>query len=147
MQDRLHLEIQEARVRISDLRRRAGPTQGEPILGAALEELTSTIHELQTVADELRQQNEILIATRTTVEEERRRYEELFEFAPDGYLVTDLEGQIVEANRAAGLLFRVAPGYLAGKPLAGYVDPSARLAFSDLLFAIRGAARSAGSSS
>ena len=42
-----------------------------------------------------------LEASRQTVEVQRQRYQDLFEFAPDAYLVTDIEGTIWEANRAA----------------------------------------------
>lgn len=37
------------------------------------------------------------------------RYQELFDFAPDGYFVTDANGDIVNANRAATLMFGSQP--------------------------------------
>ncbi|HBY80229.1 MAG TPA: PAS domain-containing sensor histidine kinase, partial [Cyanobacteria bacterium UBA11148] len=49
--------------------------------------------------EEVRLQNEELIVARQAIEAERQRYRELFEFAPDGYLVTDIYGLIQEANR------------------------------------------------
>src|SRR4051794_37991270 len=67
----------------------------------ALEELATSLEELQVAEEVLRQQNEELEQTHAAVEAERLRYEELFQFAPDGYLVTDPEGIIREANQAA----------------------------------------------
>ncbi|RPI51622.1 MAG: PAS domain S-box protein, partial [Chloroflexi bacterium] len=52
---------------------------------------------------------------------ERRRYLDLFEFAPDGYLVTDLQGFVLEANRAAGLLLGAEERILVNKPLLLFV--------------------------
>lgn len=53
------------------------------------------------------QEDDALVATRQTVEAERQRYQALFEFAPDGYLVTDANGRIQEANCAIAILRRV----------------------------------------
>ena len=49
--------------------------------------------------EELKIASEELQAIRIVVEKERQRYQELFDFAPDGYLVTDTNGIILEANR------------------------------------------------
>jgi PAS domain S-box-containing protein len=57
------------------------------------------------------------------------RYRELFEFAPDCYLVTDLRGVIQEANHAASLLFRRRREFLLGKPLAFLVAAEQRSNF------------------
>jgi PAS domain S-box-containing protein len=99
------------------------PTRDE--LEARLEERTAGLRaaceELRVVDEELRQQNEELIASRSQVEAERARYQELFDLAPDGYVVTDLGGDIQEANRAASELLGVASEHLVGKPLGIYV--------------------------
>lgn len=50
---------------------------------------------------EVREQNESLLLAQETLEAERQRYRDLFEWAPDGYLVTDANGVIREANEAA----------------------------------------------
>jgi PAS domain S-box-containing protein len=62
-----------------------------------------------------------LIVTRQAVEAERQRYQELFEFAPDGYLVTDAQGMIGEANQVAAALLGVRQDWLSGKPLIVFV--------------------------
>ena len=54
-------------------------------------------------------------------QEERARYQELFESIPYGALVTDSAGTIEEANKVAGELLGVPPGRLVGKPIAIFV--------------------------
>ena len=58
------------------------------------------------------------------------RYRELFDFAPDGYFVTDANGDISEANRAATLIFGSHP---IGKNLEQFVYPSYKDQFQQLL--------------
>jgi len=57
-----------------------------------VESVKRICEELQTswknIGEDLRVQNEELAAARQAVETERQRYQELFDFAPDGYLVT-----------------------------------------------------------
>src|SRR5688500_4912576 len=63
-------------------------------------------HEDLRVADEeLLQQSEALASAYQAIEAERYHYLELFELTPDAYVVTSASGVIVEANRAAHLLF------------------------------------------
>jgi PAS domain S-box-containing protein len=79
--------------------------------------------------EELRRQNEELAAARELVEAERRRYRDLFEFAPDGYLVTDAEGVIREANQAAATLLDATQETLVGNALSTFVDVEERADF------------------
>ncbi len=71
----------------------------------------------------LHRQDAELAVTRQAIEIERSRYQDLFEFGPDAYIVTDLSGIIREANSTASTLFRFPQSYLIGKPLANYVAP------------------------
>jgi PAS domain S-box-containing protein len=64
---------------------------------------------------------------------ERQRYLELFELAPDAYLVTNLAGIIGEANQSASRLFGVAPDLLTGKALAAFIASEDRSRFRSLL--------------
>lgn len=73
--------------------------------------------------------DEALTQTQQVAQHEQQRYRELFTFAPDGYLVTDLHGLIQEANQAAATLLHAAPDHLAGIPLAVFVAPEARQGF------------------
>jgi PAS domain S-box-containing protein len=111
----------------------ASPVDQQPALRAAAEKLRIALEELHVVEEELRQQNEELLATRDELDAESRRYRELYELAPDGYLVTDLNGMIQEANGAAGELLRVPPSRLVGKPLSVFVAAEDQPAFRNHL--------------
>lgn len=98
-----------------------------------LEKLQSTVEELQVADEELRQQQEALTGMQADLEQERQRYRDLFDFAPDGYLVTDGYGLIQEANIAAGRLFSTVPERMLGKPFVSFVCDDHRRAFRSLL--------------
>ena len=87
-----------------------------------LVELLTACEELEVANEELRAQNQRLRDTRVGLEADCRRYRDLFSFAPDGYLVTDLRGTILEANHAAAELLGVEQGHLPGQPLATHLD-------------------------
>jgi PAS domain S-box-containing protein len=70
-----------------------------------------------------------LRATRDALDRERQRYQELFELAPDSYLLTDVHGLICEANRAASTLLGVEHKYLLRKPLQVFVPEGDRREF------------------
>ena len=92
-------------------------------------ELSSALEELHVASEELRQQQEELAAAGQAVEAERQRYQDLFEFAPDGYFVTNPEGTIQAANRAAASLLGAAQEFLVGKPLLVFIGKDDRKAF------------------
>jgi PAS domain S-box-containing protein len=85
--------------------------------------------ELELAREELRSQNEELNRARLALEQQRQRYHELFDLAPDMYLLTDRHGTILEANRAAFNVLGINARFLVGKPLAVYVAPDARRDF------------------
>jgi PAS domain S-box-containing protein len=109
-------QVQVLQRRIGD----ASTSQGQPdsLLETAFEALATAWEELCTVTEALEQQHRELVASLWEVETARQRYQELFDFAPDGYLVTDPHGCIREANRAAGTLLNLRPDRLVGKPIA-----------------------------
>ena len=96
-------------------------------------ELSEALEQLRVAKDELRKQNEALVATQLALEGERRRYEELFEIAPIAYLVTDERGTIEAASRLAEDLLGGETRVLAGKPLAEFVPPHERRGIRKLL--------------
>src|SRR5713226_5122592 len=91
--------------------------------------LRHSLRELMLAEEALRRQNDKRVAANQALEEERKRYRELFEFAPDAYLVTDLEGKIREANRALAALLCTPQALLAGRSLSEFVVDEERDAF------------------
>jgi diguanylate cyclase (GGDEF)-like protein/PAS domain S-box-containing protein len=92
-----------------------------------------TLEQLTVSGEELHQQQEELVTAHAEAETERHRYQDLFEFAPDGYLVTDAKGKISEANRAIGDMLCVAPHMLQGRLLLTFVLPEDQPMFLEML--------------
>ncbi len=90
-------------------------------LAATNEELRLANEELNQANEALNQQNADLVAAQKAAEEERQRYYDLFDAAPEGYLVTDRSGTILEANHAAAVLLAVHKESLAGRNLIHFV--------------------------
>ncbi len=134
-------QIESVYERAGKLYERAGEVdwlhQQPQLLVDSIEELRAALEELHVAEEELRQQNQELVATRQMVEAERQRYQELFEFAPDGYLVTDIEGNIWEANLAAATLLNVSQRFLVGKPLAIFISEAERRSFRSQISRLR----------
>ncbi|MBD1921948.1 PAS domain S-box protein [Microcoleus sp. FACHB-831] len=112
--------------RLTLLKRSAGELpQTQPqseLMTQVLDAFEITLEEQHIVVEEL-------AANRQQLEAERQRYQDLFAFAPDGYLVTDENGNIQEANLAAGNLLNVAPNFLLHKPLAAFIVMEDRQVF------------------
>ena len=124
-------QTEQALERLARLRER-GAVHGESeqqLVAEILEELSIALHELQVSAQELSDQNEQLISAEGSIAAERARYQELYDFAPDGYLVTDLYGVIRDANRMAGELLGVDSEVLVGRPLSMYLPVARRRPF------------------
>ncbi len=120
--------IQAMQARLSAL-----SSTGDLASGETVEDLKVALEELRVAEEELRHQNEELSATHVELDQERRRYQELFDFAPGAYLVTDPSGIVRHANRSAARLLNVPPTFLAGKALAAYIATEDRGRFRSLL--------------
>jgi PAS domain S-box-containing protein len=114
-----------------------GTEAGRDELHAALDELTHALGALEAADEESQQHSEQLSQARVVLEAQRRRYQDLFEFAPDGYLVTDPFGIIQEANRAAAALLNLRREYLVGTPLVTLMAAEVHSAFGDRLVNLR----------
>ncbi|BAY23279.1 Crp/Fnr family transcriptional regulator [Calothrix sp. NIES-2100] len=109
--------------RLADLYQTATvlPWVPSEMLPQAFEELHHTSKTLQLAVEELYQQNEELIRTQNFLATEHQRYQDLFEYAPDAYLVTNALGTIHEANQMAAKLLNVDKQFLIGKPITNFI--------------------------
>jgi len=130
----INVQVQKAFSRLEALSQGELPSQ--ELTTKLLAELNVALHELQAASAELFERNEAMVASQQTLEEERCRYQELFDFAPEAYLATDTEGIILDANRAATNLFDVSRSLLIGKPLAILVCSEERQTFRTRLLEI-----------
>lgn len=101
-------------------------------------QLEKANQELEITLEELYQANEELIATRQQTVQQRQRYQDLFNLAPDGYLVTDTWGVIQEANQAARGLFGASEdSQILGKSLVRFIPVQERRVFRNQLNQLR----------
>ncbi|MDZ8086773.1 MAG: PAS domain S-box protein [Nostoc sp. DedQUE12b] len=109
--------------RLADLYETANvlPWISPDLLPQAFKELYNTSKIVQLAAEELYQENEELVQTRNSLEAERQHYQDLFELAPDAYLVTSTQGIIQEANFTAAKLLNVSKQFMVGKPMISFV--------------------------
>jgi PAS domain S-box-containing protein len=79
------------------------------ILPGVIENFKNSVEELAVAEEELRQQNEELRSVQSELVAKRKEYEDLFELAPVGYVITDEKGIIKDANRAAQQMLQISP--------------------------------------
>jgi len=79
------------------------------------------IHELQVRQTEIEMQNEELRRAQAALEASRARYEDLYDFAPVGYITLNEEGVALTANLAAIALLGVARDSLVGSKLSRFI--------------------------
>lgn len=103
------------------------------LLRESLHELGNTLQELQCALEEMHLKNEELAIKQMLLEGERQRYQQLFDFTPHAYLVTDVAGVISEANQAAERLLGVRSDRLIGKPLIVFLSEAERRIFRNHL--------------
>jgi PAS domain S-box-containing protein len=120
------VKAEEFARRLADMRRRVEHLLNGAAGRAPLEELLASLEELRVAEEDLRGQNEELAAAHLQIQEERRRYQQLFHYAPDAYLLTDLAGIVREANWSAARLLNVQPRFMAGKAIVSLVAPEDR---------------------
>ena len=94
--------------------RRAAPLRRQAELGvngntlrngtANTKNLEMLIQDLETHQIELQTQNEELRRSQIETEEARRKYSDLYDFAPIGYFTLDATGVILEANLTGAAL-------------------------------------------
>jgi PAS domain S-box-containing protein len=107
-------------------------------IGNLIEELSTALEELQVMHEELQVQNEEIETRRAEAVQHSQRYQELFQLAPDAYLVTDEDNVIQEANYAATELLRLKLRFLVGKPISSFVCQKDRQYFRNMVSNING---------
>jgi PAS domain S-box-containing protein len=128
-------QIESMRSRVALLNQKANQLSLPPqnFLEESFVELSTALEQLQVAQEELLQQDEELATTRQALETQRQRYQELFNFAPDAYLVTDAQGTIQQANCAAAILLNISQQSLVGKVLASFIPLEERKALRSRL--------------
>ncbi|PHM06920.1 PAS domain-containing protein [Nostoc sp. 'Peltigera malacea cyanobiont' DB3992] len=70
-----------------------------------------------------------MVNVQARLREEYKRYQDLFEFIPNAYLVSDIQGKIQSANRASATLFNLQQRFLVNKPLVCFIAVEERQTF------------------
>jgi PAS domain S-box-containing protein len=119
LDDRLSQEIRALENRLVELQQTSS-LESEDTLKIAFQELENSLAKLCVAHEEFIQQNqELEVALRAA--KERQRYQDLFDLAPNGYLVTDSRGTVQEANRVAINWLNISLELLLGKPLRLFI--------------------------
>ncbi len=79
------------------------------------------IHELQTFQIELEVQNEELRRSQQELIQSQTNYTELYDFAPVGYITTNLKGIILRANLTLADMLKTKRVYLINQPLSAFI--------------------------
>lgn len=139
----LHARIEALQRLIAEWRDRSarGAPSSEASLPPMFDQMLDALRALAATAEHLHDQNEELIEARAKIEAEHWQYQDLFEMAPDGYVVTDAAGIIRKANRAAEGLLNVPRLAMEGRPLAMFVAAADRRILRSHITALAGGSR------
>ena len=131
----IHREIDDFRRRISVLQAHVdrGACDQGPIVSALLEELHVAVAELLANEEELRLQHQQWGEIQERMRQERLRYQDLFDHAPDAYLVTSTVGVIQQVNVPAAAMLQRSKDSLLGKPLLVFVGEEHKRIYLDRL--------------
>ncbi|MFO8045772.1 MAG: PAS domain-containing protein [Halomonas sp.] len=97
------------------------------------EDALKLLHELQVHQVELELQHEEIASNEQTLAEDLSLYRTLYDAAPIGYFLVDVEGDVIQGNHAAAELFNVGRDDLERRPIATLLAPESRSALQDLL--------------
>lgn len=99
------------------------------IAGLSRDAIEILLEDLWIRQTELELQNQQLRQMQETIEESRRQYTDLYDYAPVGYFTLDANGVILKANLRAASMLDTEMGLLIGKPFAHHVVPDDRNTF------------------
>ncbi|MGO9690110.1 MAG: sensor histidine kinase, partial [Syntrophobacteraceae bacterium] len=115
--------MKDRNAKIAELRNRAMETlksKSSSMEKMPVEDVRKLVEELQIHQIELEMQNEELRSIQYELEQSRKKYSDLYDFAPVGYLTINEEGRIVEANLTAAKQLGMERSILIGKPFNLY---------------------------
>jgi len=110
--------------KFTELRRRAQAYLSAPtdkVHSLSQEDVKKLVHELDTYQVELELQNEDLQKAQEEINKSRKRFSDLYDFAPVGYLTVSDKGLILEANLTAANLLGLERQYLLKQPLSAFI--------------------------
>jgi serine phosphatase RsbU (regulator of sigma subunit)/PAS domain-containing protein len=136
--DELESEIADLKVRVSELRQAADMPGAalRPTLDAALVELDLAADMLAKVRGRADVAGTEDTRRHGRADVERNLLRAVFRDAPAPIFLLETDGTVRRANRQAGALLGVHPGYTTGKPLSAFVDLSGRAATRSQLSAL-----------
>jgi PAS domain S-box-containing protein len=114
---------------MADLRERAETavlTTRTAIDRMSPDEVQRLVHELQVHQIELEMQNEELRHAQVALTQSRDRFNQLYDFAPVGYMTLSAEGRVLEANLALASLLGLVRGKLMGQKFSSFVPPESQ---------------------
>ena len=114
-----------ANKRIDDLRRKAGNALSAKAVsrGEVPADVRKLIHELDIHQTELEMQAEELRRSQLETAAERRKYADLYDFAPVAYFTLDKRGNIIGANVTGASFLGSEKRTLAGQPFHRFITP------------------------
>jgi PAS domain S-box-containing protein len=131
-------QIEHLCQRVRRLYQSAGPTQPHSaVLASAFVELEVALDMLRAIENAVRQAHLALEDMTATMDSEHQRYQELFELAPDAYLMTSMEGMIRRANHAAVILLQSTEKDLLQRSFTSFIPAGERNAFRTRLTTLR----------
>lgn len=118
-QDQIQAQIQDIRNRLVKIQQHvfASSLSFQKLPSEAMADLSIATKDLAVVADRIQVQTQELHASHQAYTWEHQRYQELFECATDGHLVTDHQGVIQEANNVIANMLNVRQDLLIGQSL------------------------------
>jgi diguanylate cyclase (GGDEF)-like protein/PAS domain S-box-containing protein len=89
---------------------------------ATVPTMQALLGQLQLIQEQMQRSNNDLAIAHLALAAQQQRYHDLFNFAPDGYLVTDPSGVIYEANQAMAQLLKTDQPGLLGESFHTFVS-------------------------
>jgi putative nucleotidyltransferase with HDIG domain/PAS domain S-box-containing protein len=131
----------ESPAKIPEIKEASGvdlSSKSRPQLERVMQDISTALQELKGIVREadLQAEAEQPPAERAP-DAAASRYRDLFELAPDAYLVTDAQMIIQESNQAAAAMLQVGQAFLPGRPLSDFIVAEDRPAFQAGLIRLR----------